>query len=94
MATDWSEAAKARRSAAAKKAAETRKAKKAQLDANLAFQGRKLRAEYPYFTNSRVARWALSNVSVLAMMRCARHIRWPRPTLLMRLPYNPVVLRG
>lgn len=77
MATDWSEDAKARRSASAKKAAATRAANAAKksremagkldnfadrLDAHIASQ------PYPYTQNSRVARWALSGVAAGAMM--------------------------
>jgi hypothetical protein len=91
MATDWSDEAKARRSAAAKKAAATRKANvkkaeehwarlKAETAAALAeekrvaergAEGMNNAVAYPYIQNSRVARWALSGGSTLAMMRSA-----------------------
>ena len=100
MATDWSEEAKARRSASAKKAAETRKAKrlldkpgmKEAIRENAAAM-REIK-RITYFQNSRVARWALSGVSLIAMMRGVRSIRWDRPTLEMRMPLNPEMLRG
>lgn len=95
MATDWSEEAKAKRSASAKKAAETRKSNQARKTAEITKAEARLARGWPlYHIHSRVARWALPNVSVLAMMRGARHVRWGRPALQMRLPFNPEMLRG
>jgi len=84
----WSEEARAKRSEAAKKAAATRKAKKAQLDANLMshahipLKGR----TYPYYQGSRTARLAVCSVSKIAFIRAAQYIRWHAPTYLTASP--------
>lgn len=96
----WSPEARARRSEAAKKAAATRKANQAaKLGERNPGEGPEIDAffakpKYPYIQNSRVARWALSGVSVIAMMRGARYVNWGRNTPLTRLPFNSAALRG